>query len=73
MRGQRAKSHCLSAFEKRNAKKGKRAKMSGNGLKMEIEQCDKIALLKKHVTLACFQGFQRIFNKNALAWQCDKV
>ena len=47
--------------------------MSGNGLKMEIEQWDKIALLKKHVTLACFQGFQRIFNKNALAWQCDKV
>ena len=65
--------YCLSAFEKRNAKKGKRAKMRENGLKKELEQWDKIALLKMDVTLAYFQGFQRIFNKNTSTWQSDKV
>ena len=69
----KGESPCLSAFEKRNAKKGKRAKMRKNGLKKELEQSDKIALLKMDVTLAYFQGFQRIFNKNTSTWQSDKV
>ena len=67
------KSYCLSAFEERNAKKGKRAKMRENGLKKELKQWDKIALLKMDVTLAYFQGFQRICNKNTATWQSDKV
>ena len=46
---------CLSAFEKRNAKKGKRAKMRENGLKKGLEQSDKITLLKMTVRLAYFQ------------------
>lgn len=47
--------------------------MRENGLKKELKQWDKIALLKMDVTLAYFQGFQRIFNKNTSTWQSDKV
>ena len=47
--------------------------MRENRLKNGVEQSDKIALLKMDVTLAYFQGFQRIFNKITSTWQSDKV